>query len=146
MSNMETAVRVLMDKRGELLGQLERIQSEQSRVFADLGTIDATIMMLDPTAQLTEVLPKHLPPLHQAAKGEVIIIAFNILREAKEPISTQELNLKIMEARNINTHDPNLVAIMRERLHSALRNHRNKGRLRSIKSQDGKYSLWEIVT
>ena len=96
MSNMETAVRVLMDKRGELLGQLERIQSEQSRVFADLGTIDATIMMLDPTAQLTEVLPKHLPPLHQAAKGEVIIIAFNILREAKEPISTQELNLKIM--------------------------------------------------
>ena len=145
MSNLETAIKVLTDKRGELLGALERIQVEQAKVFADLGTLDAAILMLDPDFKLEAVLPRHLPAIHHAGKGEMTILAFNILRDAKEPMSTQELNLKIMEARNINVNDPNMISMMQSRLHSSLRNHRGKGRLRSIKSEDGKYSLWELV-
>ena len=51
----------------------------------------------------------------------------------------------VMEARNLNTNDKHLTNVMRERVHSILRNHRAHKRVRSIKSHDRKYSLWEIV-
>lgn len=101
--------------------------------------------MFAPEVRVDKIIPKNLPAAHMAGRGEMTLMALNVLREAKAPISTQDLNIKVMQLRNLNTNDAKLVDTMRERLHSCLRNHRARKRVRSIKSADGKFSLWEIV-
>jgi hypothetical protein len=147
MSNTSKDILVaeLIRKRAELTGALERNQAEHAKIIADIGTVDSALFMFAPEIRVDKILPKQLPALHLAGRGEITLMALNILREATKPVSTQDLNLRVMEARNLNTNDPKLVNTMRERLHSCLRNHRSQKRVRSIKSADGKYSLWEIA-
>jgi len=136
---------VLTEKRAELVGALERAQEEVARIVADIHVVDAALKMFAPHIEVETIAPKALPPLAPAARGEITMLALTILRETGKPMSTQDLNFRIMEARNLNTNDPVLVNMMRVRLHSSLRNHRSHKRVRSAKSADGKSSLWEIV-
>jgi hypothetical protein len=147
MSNTskEILVSTLMKKRAELAGQLERQQADMAKTIADLGTVDSALFMFAPEIQVEKIAPKQLPPMHPAGRGEMTHLALSILREAKEPISTQDLNRMVMEARNLNTNDKKLTNIMRERLHSILRNHRTHKRVRSIRDAVRKCSAWEIV-
>ena len=147
MSNtsLEIMVTELTKKRAELSGALERNQAERAKIMADLGTVDSALFMFAPQVQLDKITPKQLPPIYPAGRGEMTMLALNLLRDAKAPISTMDLNLRVMEARNLNTNDTALVDMMRNRLHSSLRNHRAHNRVRSIKSADGKFSLWEII-
>lgn len=147
MSNttQDILVNALMAKRAELGGALERNQAEQAKIIADIGTVDSALFMFAPHVTVDSIAPKQLPPIFPAGRGEMTLLALDILRKAAAPISTQDLNLQIMKARNLNTNNAELVNTMRERLHSSLRNHRRHKRVRSIKSADGKYSLWEIV-
>lgn len=135
----------LTEKRAELLGALERAQSEVARLIADLGTVDSALYMFAPHVKVDKITPKNLAPVFPAGRGELTMMALNVLRTETAPISTQDLNIKVMEARNLNTNDSVLVNTMRERLHSSLRNHRAHKRVRSIKSADGKFSLWEVA-
>jgi len=135
----------LIAKRAELAGAFERNQADHANIIADIGTVDSALFMFAPEVRVDKIAAKQLPAMHLAGRGEMTLMALNVLREAREPMSTQDLNIKVMEARNLNTNDPKLVNVMRERLHSCLRNHRAHKRVRSIKSTDGKYSLWEIA-
>jgi hypothetical protein len=148
MSNTsnDIVVNALIRKRAELSGLIERHQCELSKLLSDIGTIDSALHMFAPHIKVANIVPKTLPPRHPAARGEITMLALNILREAKEPIRTEELNRLLMEARNLNTADKELTKMMLQRLHSSLRNHRHHGRVRSIKSHDKKYSLWEIAS
>ena len=147
MSNTskEILITTLMKKRAELAGQLERQQADMAKTIADLGTVDSALFMFAPEIKVEKIAPKQLPPMHPAGRGEMTHLALSILREAKEPISTQDLNRMVMEARNLNTNDKKLTNVMRERLHSILRNHRTHKRVRSIKDTARKCSLWEIA-
>lgn len=144
-TSKEILISELVRKRAELTGALERNQAEHAKIIADIGTVDSALFMFAPEIRVDKIAPKQLPAIHLAGRGEMTLMALNILREAHEPMSTQDLNIKVMEARNLNTNDHKLVNTMRERLHSCLRNHRAHKRVRSIKSADGKFSLWEIV-
>ncbi len=144
-TSIDILVNELVSKRAELTGALERNQAEQARLVADIGTVDAALFMFAPHVSVGKIAPKQLPPIYAAGRNEITMLALNFLREARAPISTQDLNRMIMTARNLNTNDTALVDKMRERLHSSLRNQRVRKRVRSIKSQDGKYSLWEIA-
>ncbi|MGA3305260.1 MAG: hypothetical protein ABSC26_04535 [Stellaceae bacterium] len=147
MSNTskEILITMLMKKRAELAGQLERQQADMAKTIADLGTVDSALFMFAPEIKVEKIAPKQLPPMHPAGRGEMTHLALSILREAREPISTQDLNRMVMEARNLNTNDKKLTSVMRERLHSILRNHRAHKRVRSIKDAARKCSMWEIV-
>lgn len=147
MSNTSKDILIneLVRKRAELTGALERNQSQHAKIIADIGTVDSALFMFAPDVKVDKIAPKQLPPLHPAGRGEMTMLALAILRDASKPISTQDLNRMVMEARNLNTNDAALVDMMRERIHSVMRNHRAHKRVRSVKSSDGKYSLWEIV-
>jgi hypothetical protein len=147
MSNTSKDILIneLVRKRAELAGLLERQQAALAKTIADFGTVDSALFMFAPEVKVEKIAAKQLPPIHPAGRGEMTMLALSILREAHEPISTQDLNRKVMEARNLNTNDAALVNTMRERLHSVMRNHRAHKRVKSVKSTDGKYSLWEIA-
>lgn len=147
MSNtsIDILINELIRKRAELAGALERNQAQQAKIIADLGTVDSALFMFAPHVKVDKITPKQLAPLHPAGRGEMTLLALNVLREAKAPVSTIDLTRKVMEARNLNTNDAALFDMMRERVHSVMRNHRAHRRVRSVKSDDEKYSLWEIV-
>jgi hypothetical protein len=147
MSNTSKDILIneLVRKRAELAGALERNQIEQAKIIADLGTVDSALFMFAPDVKVEKIAPKQLAPLHPAARGEMTLLALNVLRDAKAPVSTIDLTRKVMEARNLNTNDAALFDMMRERVHSVMRNHRAHKRVRSLKSADGKFSLWEIM-
>lgn len=147
MSNTSKDILIneLVRKRAALAGALERNQAEHAKIIADIGTVDSALFMFAPDLKVDKIAPKQLPPLHPAGRGEMTMLALAILRDAKKPISTMDLNRMVMEARNLNTNDAALVDMMRERIHSVMRNHRAHKRVRSVKSEDGRYSLWEIM-
>jgi hypothetical protein len=135
----------LKRKRSEMAGDLERLEIKRDKFIADIGAIDATIAIYDPSF-VGEALPvKQLPPVHPATRGSVSQLLFSILREASAPISTYDLNIHVMRRRNLNTADPKLVKMMHERVLSTLKNHRDRKVLKSIKPADSKFALWELV-
>lgn len=144
-TSKDILVNALKEKRADLMGALERNEAERVKIIADLGTVDSALFMFAPEIRVDKIAAKHLPPAHLSGRGEMTRILFNILRDAREPISTMVLNRMIMEARNLNTADVALVEKMRGRTHSCLRNHRAHGRIRSVKSADGRESLWEVA-
>lgn len=144
-TSTEILINALTAKRAELASALERNQAEQAKIIADLGTVDSALLMFAPHIKVDAIAPKQLPPVFAAERGEISLLAFDILRNAAAPMSVKDLNLQIMIARNLNTNNAKLVSMMRERLQATLRNKRRQKQVRSIKSANGEYLLWEIV-
>lgn len=147
MSNTseDIVANVLMKKRAELLAQIEHHQNELGRLLADIDTVDASIRIFAPHIVVETIAPKMLPPRHAAARGEITMLVLSILRDAPDPIRTEEINRLVMEARNLNTADKELTKMMLQRIHSCLRNHRKHGRVRSVKNAEENCSMWEVV-
>lgn len=134
----------LIKKRAELAGLIEHHQTLLRQHIIDLDSLDSTIRLFDPDIDLEEIKPKPLPPRAVAFKGEVSRIIFGALREAAGPMTTQQLAQFVMAERGLNTADKKLVKTVAKRVGSALRHHRAKGTLRSIKGPDS-FLLWEIT-
>ena len=147
MSNTskEVLLNELTRKRGELAGELERLEIKRGSLIADIGAIDATIAIYDPAAVRGKITPKKLPPVHPAGRGNVSHFLLAVLREAKEPISTYDLNIKLMQHRGLNLSDGKLVKMMHTRTLSTLKNYRDRKILKSTKPTDSKFSVWEMV-
>ena len=142
MENQST-INGLVRKRSELAGMIDRHQAELVTLLSDLNAIDSALRIFDPDIELAEITMKPLPPRNGAARGQMTLLALNILREAGEPLLTEEINRRLMTARGLSVSDKPLTHMMLERLHSCLRNHRKRGRIVSRKV--GKGSVWEAV-
>lgn len=143
MENQHT-IAGLVRKRAELAGQINALQGQLVGLLSGLSAIDSAIRIFDPTIELEEIVMKPLPPRNGAARGQMTILALNILRDAGKPLATEEINLRLMTARGLSTADKPLVRMMLQRCHSCLRAHRKRGRVRSKKGPGGKFSLWQI--
>jgi hypothetical protein len=141
----EHVISGLLKKRAELAGRIDRHQSELVAMLSDLSAIDSALRIFDPEIDLAEITMKPMPPRHGAARGQMTLLALNVLREANEPLRTEEINRRIMIARGLSTADKPLARMMLERLHSCLRHHRKHGRVRSVRGPGNKFSLWEAI-
>lgn len=144
MENQHT-INGLVRKRAELAGQINALQGQLVGLLSDLSAIDSAIRIFDPTIELEEIVMKPVPPRNGAARGQMTLLALNILREAGKPLSTEEISERIMAARGLSTADKPLVRMMLQRVHSCLRAHRKRGRVRSRKGPGGKFSVWELA-
>lgn len=141
----EHVVSGLMKKRAELAGMIEHHQTVLRQLIIDLDSVDATIRLFVPDADLQEVKPKPFPPRAVAFKGEVARVVFAALRSHSGPMTAQELAQHYMAERGLNTADKALVKAVGKRIGSCLRHHRNRGTLRSTEGAGG-FLLWEIVS
>ncbi len=143
MENDHT-INALKRKRAELAGLMEHHQAMVRQLMIDLDHVDATLRMFVPDIELEDIKPKPLPPRHAAYKGEVARIVLAMLREAKQPLTTEELALRVMSERQMNTADMALVKTVSKRVGSCLRHHRGKGAVLSRRGGEGRI-VWKIV-
>lgn len=132
-----------MAKRAELAGLLEHHQAMARQALIDLDNVDATLRLFDADIVLEEIRPKPIPPRYTAYKGEVARICFGALRQARGPLSTEELAKSVMAERNMNTMDKRLLRTVLKRVGACLRHFRGKGLLASVERPDGRLE-WSI--
>ena len=140
----EHAVNALIRKRAEIAGRIEHHQIHLRQAIIDLDNLDATLRLFVPDIELEDIKPTPFPPRQAAFKGEVARLVFETLRNADGPMTAQQLAQRFLAARGLNTADKKMVRIVGKRIGSALRHHRGRGTLRSIKGE-GPNLLWEIA-
>jgi hypothetical protein len=143
-ADQPNVLHALTRKRAELAGQIEHNQLSLRHLIAELDHIDATIRIFNPAIDIGAIRAKPVPPRHAAFKGEVTRVVFKALREAKEPITSRDIALRLMTERGLNPDDRELSIIMVKRVCACLRVQKKKGLTRNAESL-GNLQGWEMV-
>jgi hypothetical protein len=82
----------LVTKRGELAGEVEHHRRELQRLADELGHVDATIRLFDPSYDLSTIRTRKRGHRHQwFGQGECQRLVLEILRETTTPLSGNNL-------------------------------------------------------
>jgi hypothetical protein len=133
----------LIRKRAEVAGELDAAQQRVRQLIIDIDNVDATIRIFAPDIDLEEIRPKPLPPRHAAFKGEIGRAIMDALRGTGEALTTKDIALRVMAARDLNAGDPRLARTVQKRVGAALRHMRPSGRVRSERGKAG-VCLWRL--
>lgn len=86
-------------------------------MIADLGNLDATILMFDPQFEIDGIRPKAFrPPEDWSKRGEMARAVLNILRVASEPMTARDIARQIIVERGLDPNDDRLLRLMRQRV------------------------------
>lgn len=141
----EHVISGLVRKRAELAGEIEATHKRLSQMIADLGNLDATILMFDPQFEIDGIRPKAFrPPEDWSKRGEMARAVLNILRVASEPMTARDIARQLIVERGLDANDDRLLRLMRQRVATSLRYQRDKG-VAISKDGPGMYNLWELV-
>src|SRR2546421_13058427 len=111
----------LMAKRAEVAGRIEHAQDQLRQLVIDLDHIDASIHIFDPSIELEAIKARPVPPKHHAFRGEVSRIVLATLRNAKKPLTTQDIAQRVMAERGLDTANVRLLKTMTKRAGAGLR-------------------------
>jgi hypothetical protein len=134
----------LIEKRREIAAELNAAYEDLRKLMIDLDDLDAAIRIFKPDIELEVIRPKALPSKHPAFKGEMTRMVFDLLRRAKNPLTTHEVTMHVMAERHLNTTDERMRRTIHKRVGACLKHHRNQARLKSVKGP-GSFMVWEVA-
>ena len=134
----------LIEKRREIAGQIEHLQAQLRELVIALDHVEATIRLFDPEIDLGPIKARPVPPQHQAFKGEVSRIVLATLRNAKIPLTTEDIAKRVMAERGLDTANKALLRLMAKRTGSCLRNWREKRHVTSSKGFN-QQTFWALA-
>ena len=95
----------LVAKQGELAGEVEHHRRELQRLADELGHVDATIRLFDPGYDLGAIRVRQRGHRHQwFGPGECQRLVLDVLREAAEPLSGNELTHALLVRKDLEGH------------------------------------------
>lgn len=144
MSGYQHTVSGLISKRAEIAGKIEHLQNELRQLVIDLDNVDHTIHLFDPSIELEEISKRPVPPRHQAFKGEVTRIVLTTLKNAKRPLTSQELAQRVMAERGLDTSNERLLKLMMKRTGACLRHWEKRG-VAKKEPGPGQFKLWSVA-
>jgi len=134
----------LTKRRAELTGEADALQLRLAQIGTDVGHLDAVIRQFDPDYDLGSIRPKRLRGPDVAGRGEMSRFILGVLREATEPVTTQEVARRLMTERGQDMEDRRLVAQTMKRVGMALSRQKANGAVRSEQGT-GQAVMWEVV-
>ena len=134
----------LIAKRAALVGQIEHTQDQLRQLVIDLDHIDATIHIFDPSIELEDIKARPVPAPHHAFRGQVTRIVLTTLRNAKKPLTTQDIAQRVMAERGLDTANVRLLKTMTKQAGACLRNLQKQGAV-TRQLRPGQFVLWETV-
>jgi hypothetical protein len=137
-------VTALITKRGELAGHIEHLQAELRQAVVDLDNVEATLRIFAPDADIRDLAPRNVPASQPAARGETLGIILTTLRDAKRPLTTNELTETVMRARALQIDNSKLFSTMSRRVSACLRYAKNERGVVKAMPGPGQQHLWQI--
>lgn len=134
----------LVKKRGELAGEIRSTSDHLAKLVKDIEAVDAALAVVAPDLEVESIRPKMFrPPSDWANRGQMSRLVLNILRQAREPLTTKEIAAQMVLERALDVNDQKLLNSMVRRVGSALRHQRDKDNAISTDGP-GNYQLWSI--
>lgn len=135
----------LVEKRGQIAGEIELAQIKLRRLIADMDAVDTVLRMFAPELA-TETIKTRKPrgPAHQAMRGEVKRIVLDALREATGPVTTAHVAERVMAGRGLPASDPELRDLFGRRVGACLRKLELKGVTQQV-DLPGRFNGWQIA-
>lgn len=133
----------LIEKRREIAGRIEHLQSQMKQAVTDLDHIEAALRIVHPEIDLEDIAPRPVPPPHAAFKGEVSRVLLEALRKTTKPLTTRELTYEVMRWRGLKTDDVKLVRLMQQRCGACLNHWRKRGYVKSSPGP-GDMLIWQV--
>ncbi len=134
----------LTKRRAELTGKADALQTRLAQIGIDIGHLDAVIRQFDPDYDLGSIRPKRHRGPDVAGRGEMSRFILRVLREATEPVTTQEVARRLMTERGQDMEDRRLVAQTMKRVGMVLSRQKANGALRSER-EAGQAVLWGAI-
>lgn len=134
----------LMAKRAEIAGRIEHLQDQLRQLVIDLDHIDASIHIFDPSIELEDIKARPVPAPYHAFRGQVTRIVLTTLKNAKKPLTTQDIAQRVMAERGLDTANVRLLKTMTKRAGACLRNLQQQGAV-TRQPGPGQFMLWEIM-
>jgi hypothetical protein len=132
----------LVAKRGELAGEVEHHRRELQRLTDELGHVDATIRLFDPSYDLGAIRVRQRGHRHQwFRQGECQRLVLEVLREAVEPLSGNALTHALLVRKGLEPHHE-AAAQVKKTASAVLRRLLAKGVIRRSTLPDGT-RVWE---
>lgn len=145
---METAmsateiISALRDKRSELADAIAQLERQVDRQRADLGHIDATIRLFDPSIE-DEETRSTAPRAHNNwfRPGECRRRIYDVLREVTEAMTTRDVVAGVMKAKGLREDD----ARTRELVHKTVLCSLNRARDTIERSEAAGITMWRVI-
>ena len=134
----------LVKRRAELAGEAEALRARLAQIATDLGHLDAVIRQFDSEYDLSAIRPKRPRGPDVAKRGERSRFILKVLREAPEPVTTQEVARRLMAEHGQDGEDRRLVAQAMKRAGMALSRQKAVGTVRATQGA-GPVTLWEVA-
>lgn len=135
----------LIAKRAALAGEIERTQDALAKLVQDLGHIDATLRIIAPDLAVEAIKPKAFrPPADWSKRGQMTRMVLDILRTARQPMTTREIAERMVVERGIAA-TPETLNSMGRRVACALRRQRELGHAVSTEGEAGFWQLWTLA-
>jgi hypothetical protein len=140
-------IAALVERRREIMRELAYLQQEARSCEESISHIDATIRLLDPQFDLSQLAPKKSVIEDNVFRpGEAPLLALDVLRERRRPLSTTELTKAILELRGSPRLSPRQFEMLNRKLNSALNSQFRRGVLRKVgRVGAGGSVVWEII-
>ncbi len=134
----------LTRRRAELTGEADALRARLAQIGTDIGHLDAVIRQFDPDYDLAGIRPKRPRGPDIAGRGEMSRFILGVLREATEPVTTQEVARRLMTERGQDMEDRRLVAQTMKRVGMALSRQKANGVV--LREQGpGHLVLWQVA-
>jgi len=134
----------LTKRRAELTGEADALRTRLAQIGSDLGHLDAVIRQFDPDYDLGSIRAKRPRGPDVAGRGEMSRFVLGVLREATEPVTTQEVTRRLMTERGQDMEDRRLVAQTMKRVGMALSRQKANGAVQSEQGT-GQAALWKTA-
>jgi len=135
-------ISALVKRRAELTGELSIPKQRAKQLVIDLENLDATIRLFDGDYRVEAIKPKGFrPPSDWANRGEMSRVILSILRQAAEPMTSQDVAREMIVSRGLDVDDVKLLRKMTERCSVALRAQRENGSVQSQSSGGAVHGL-----
>ena len=134
----------LAKARAALATDIAETQERLRKLAADLAHIDATLRIVAPDFQIESAGPVFRPPSDWSKRGQMSRVMLDILRTARNPMTSREIAAQMIVERGL-VADADVLNTMTKRCSTALRALSQKGLANWEEGEAGFWKLWTIA-
>ena len=131
----------LMRLHAELGGKIKDNKAEAERLAQCMRHVEAVLKMIKPGFDTRPIAVRRRKPNPWFKRGTVFRAAIEVMREAGQPLSTQDITLRMLGAKGVSSPNREAVRHLFGGVQASLRN--NKGK--SVDCNDQRPALWWLI-